>query len=48
MGKFFITVAAANEQMNEHYDWRDKEYVFNVINNTRNDGLVNMQCEWMI
>lgn len=46
IGKFLVTVAVANEMITEHYDWRDKEYSFYVLNTTRNEGLVNMQCEW--
>lgn len=44
-GRFFLTVAvhAHNQQP---YDWRDREYAFDVVPTGRDAGIVDVPCTW--
>lgn len=44
-GRFFLTVAvhAHNQQP---YDWRDREYAFDVVPTGRDAGIVDVPCSW--
>ncbi len=44
-GKFHLTVAAHSKE-HEPYDWRDKQFSFNVVKNGNDAGLFDVPCEW--
>ncbi len=44
-GKFYLTIAA-HSKGHEPYDWRDKQFSFNVVKNGNDAGLFDIPCEW--
>ena len=44
-GKFHLTVAAHSKE-HEPYDWRDKQFSFNVVKNGNDTGFFDIPCEW--
>lgn len=44
-GKFHLTVAAHSKE-HEPYDWRDKQFSFNVVKNGNDAGFFDIPCEW--
>ena len=44
-GKFHLTVAAHTKE-HEPYDWRDKQFSFNVVKNGNDAGLFDIPCKW--
>ena len=46
-GEFKVTVAV-HSRSHYHYDWRNKEFGFNVTRTFSNQGLLNIDGEWLI
>jgi lipopolysaccharide transport system ATP-binding protein len=44
-GKFHLTIATHTKE-HEPYDWRDKQFSFNVVKNGNDIGLFDIPCEW--
>lgn len=44
-GKFYLTVAAHCKE-HEPYDWRDKQFSFNVVKNGNDVGFFDIPCDW--
>jgi lipopolysaccharide transport system ATP-binding protein len=44
-GKFHLTVAAHSKE-HEPYDWRNKQFSFNVVKNGNDAGFFDIPCEW--
>ncbi len=46
-GRFLLTVAI-HSRTHEPYDWHDKLYQFDVIPTSRDAGMFNVPCKWII
>ncbi|AGB49509.1 ABC-type polysaccharide/polyol phosphate transport system, ATPase component [Methanomethylovorans hollandica DSM 15978] len=46
-GRFLLTVAI-HSRRHEPYDWHDKLYHFDVIPTSRDAGIFNVPCKWII
>jgi lipopolysaccharide transport system ATP-binding protein len=46
-GRFLLTVAIHSRTHNP-YDWHDKRYHFDVISTSRDAGIFDVPCEWVI
>jgi lipopolysaccharide transport system ATP-binding protein len=46
-GRYFLT-ACVHAKDHTPYDWRDKEYTFNVLNTGEDAGLFDLPCKWKL